>query len=452
MDAAYDDPPIPPPPAPRIYAGWVVLWALFALLILSQLAIYFGVGEPPLDKADKKPGLSTFRAAVLQQRISERLSPMPTGKAYADALAKELAQIRKGGIESIDEAQAVVVIAREAGHDPATDALTHLRGSKDAEAKAFLSLYEAGKVTSDSDKVDPYLRKWAKGFGEGKDGKAIRREMVPDNQVALILVVLTVALAGLALGVVLLLYGVIRVGQGDWKPVRYPMPLPDRLRGDTLAVRMVIFFLLFLTVPVAFAMLRGTISSAMLGLLAMLALAGLLVASLSLRIGPFRSSLSEVIGRRDKWLAKVLLGVAGWLANLPIALGAAVLSSMLLQFLPAPSHPVVEDVASATGIGPLLALFALTSLVVPFAEELSFRGLLFPSFLPFMRPVAAMLLSGFLFAAIHPQGPILWLSLASVGSVAAFLTYQSGSLIPAITMHAFHNFSLLLMNRLIMSG
>jgi membrane protease YdiL (CAAX protease family) len=48
-----------------------------------------------------------------------------------------------------------------------------------------------------------------------------------------------------------------------------------------------------------------------------------------------------------------------------------------------------------------------------------------------------------LFAAIHPQGPILWAGLAAIGVMACFLTHMTGSLVPAMVMHSVHNASVL---------
>ncbi|MCH8922998.1 MAG: ATP-binding cassette domain-containing protein [Planctomycetes bacterium] len=60
---------------------------------------------------------------------------------------------------------------------------------------------------------------------------------------------------------------------------------------------------------------------------------------------------------------------------------------------------------------------------------------LFPALAERLKsPWAGMLVSGFLFAAIHPQGPSGWPPLLAVGFMAALVTYQTGSLLPAMVL------------------
>ena len=80
--------------------------------------------------------------------------------------------------------------------------------------------------------------------------------------------------------------------------------------------------------------------------------------------------------------------------------------------------------------------------------EIAFRGLLFQGLALRFRVWPAIFISAMGFAMIHPQGGMLWPSLAWVGGMAAYLTYRQSSLIPAIVMHALHNTTLILLSRL----
>ena len=64
-----------------------------------------------------------------------------------------------------------------------------------------------------------------------------------------------------------------------------------------------------------------------------------------------------------------------------------------------------------------------------------------------MSPAA--LVSSFLFASIHPQGPVLWAALASVALFSCFLAQKTRSLVPSITMHLAHNTTLLALTLLV---
>jgi membrane protease YdiL (CAAX protease family) len=88
-------------------------------------------------------------------------------------------------------------------------------------------------------------------------------------------------------------------------------------------------------------------------------------------------------------------------------------------------------------------MYVLVSVMAPLIEETAFRGLLFPALSRYLSPAASILLSGFMFGAIHPQGPLLWAALGGIGAVAALLSYLTGSLIPSMVMHACQNFCVL---------
>ena len=81
-----------------------------------------------------------------------------------------------------------------------------------------------------------------------------------------------------------------------------------------------------------------------------------------------------------------------------------------------------------------------------------FRGTMLPAISRVTKsPAWGIVISSFLFAAIHPQGLVLWLSLATVGAMAAMVTYQTKSLVPAIVLHAVHNFAIMMMGLLVNS-
>jgi membrane protease YdiL (CAAX protease family) len=99
--------------------------------------------------------------------------------------------------------------------------------------------------------------------------------------------------------------------------------------------------------------------------------------------------------------------------------------------------------AGGQGAAEALATYLLAAVLAPFLEELTFRGLLFPALKRHMPWVAAAAVSGLTFAAIHPQGPLLWVSLGTLGVAGAVSAQYTGSLVPAMVMHALNNASVL---------
>jgi len=88
----------------------------------------------------------------------------------------------------------------------------------------------------------------------------------------------------------------------------------------------------------------------------------------------------------------------------------------------------------------MIGLFLVIAIFAPLIEEPTFRGLLFPALTKVFRsPFWGVVISGIMFAIIHPQGPVVWPSLAVIGISCAILTRQTGSLIPAVVLHFCHN-------------
>jgi membrane protease YdiL (CAAX protease family) len=88
----------------------------------------------------------------------------------------------------------------------------------------------------------------------------------------------------------------------------------------------------------------------------------------------------------------------------------------------------------------------MAAVIAPIWEEFMFRGLLFPAFSAVTKsPVLGAVISCFLFAAIHPQGPAGVPLLMTLALGMCFISYQTKSLIPNMVMHAINNAGALLM-------
>lgn len=86
----------------------------------------------------------------------------------------------------------------------------------------------------------------------------------------------------------------------------------------------------------------------------------------------------------------------------------------------------------------MLTMLVMAGVVAPFAEELVFRGLLFPWLRARLGVPAAVLLSALFFATMH-GALILIPALTVVGAAFAVIYQRSGSLWPAIVAHSVFN-------------
>jgi len=143
---------------------------------------------------------------------------------------------------------------------------------------------------------------------------------------------------------------------------------------------------------------------------------------------------------------EVAMGLLGYLAGLPIFLGAVMFTVILLTIKQAifpdqaapPENPMIELVGGASPL--LLVLFlALATTWAPLCEELVFRGALFRHMRGYMPALVAALIVGVLFAFMHNYGPLMTPPLIALGFNFALMREWRGSLIAPITAHFLHN-------------
>lgn len=149
-------------------------------------------------------------------------------------------------------------------------------------------------------------------------------------------------------------------------------------------------------------------------------------------------------GRKTRCLQLAL--IAG-VAVLPTAWLLQMFSVRLLQWLTfdAQAQQVVRDIqqaaSSATGSMGFVqnCLFGLCVIVVaPVAEEMLFRGLLYPTFKQLGYPRAALWGTAALFGLLH-MSPTAFLSLMFFGMVLVYLYETTDNLLAPIIAHSFFN-------------
>jgi membrane protease YdiL (CAAX protease family) len=158
------------------------------------------------------------------------------------------------------------------------------------------------------------------------------------------------------------------------------------------------------------------------------------------------------LGQRERGLARrVLFGpqplgarrtllftAGGYAVALPVVYCAGLIAQLVRGTPPISENPLIPILLESEAPLERLALLLTVSGLAPVFEEVLFRGLLLPELRRQLGPARAIALSGLLFAAIHMDLPAL-LPLTALGCVLGYLTHRSGSLLPAILLHALWN-------------
>ena len=438
-------PPIPPPvptPTRNIY-GWVMMWCLFALFFYGQMREAYG----PQDQ--KELDMVRLDSWSGGSEVSQfKLSTAGRGAlGSADDSVKDLLESLKKEPLTPVRAQMELLLSKELEQPVRKEAAEYLAKANKEEAAAFTALLAGEKPKSKLKKTDEFLEKYASALGRGLRGKELVNELKVTTHLP------NVALFGMAILVVgagslgSILFLALTAKSQPPPPNSFPARGVSKVLSDFLAYRMVAYELLFIFVPVAIAVIFGPSLYSTTAALALVCVSFVLIMQFQTPHAslPFR----EVIGSTKGWLRLAGIGVTGWLAVVPAMVIFAVISSYIFSFLPPPSHPVIDDLIQVKSLPAVVTIFVMTALIAPILEELTFRGTFFPALMAYMKPFTAMCVGGLVFAMIHPQGIILWLSLGSLGAMASYLYYRTGSLIPSITLHIVNNFMILMIQKVI---
>ncbi len=253
-------------------------------------------------------------------------------------------------------------------------------------------------------------------------------------------------LAGLVLLVVLALTGTIRSGLGSGGA-------SHAIYAETFAIWLAAFIgLQQMTrfVPAELSLLAALGAFALsLGVLAWPVVRGI-----PWRV--VRHDIGLTLGAKP-WL-EPLVGVAGYLATLPLlAVGLVItLTLMAIQQAAAgevptfgptggPAHPVVVYMTGPDA-WPKLQVLLLAAVAAPVVEETMFRGVLYRHLRDATGRldlvVSVLLCTGintFLFASIHPQGFLAVPALMSLACGMTLIREWRGTLVPSIVIHGLSN-------------
>jgi CAAX protease family protein len=130
----------------------------------------------------------------------------------------------------------------------------------------------------------------------------------------------------------------------------------------------------------------------------------------------------------------------GWAA---VLLGAFWLASGIVVsiFGEPPEQEITEEIKSEDGVLALAGYVGITCMVAPIAEEVFFRGFLFPVLRARAGVAWGVVITGALFSLVHAVGsPVEALIVLFVlGAGLCLLYLRTGSLLPCIGLHALNN-------------
>ncbi len=452
------------PPVMGMPFAWLFLFLLMGVASVSAIWGSFLLEETHPDRALLHTTLDRLGNEMLWEEIRNPLGK-PRGEVY-ERMAQELEKLPLKTKGAKGSAGRAILILKQTAHPDSppdfsllneeTDDILDTKSREEARRvrrelnQALRDLYSAKKLSKqDSARIQKTIRESAgETFPYSLALERAReisgeQESYKQKMIAAGLGFALMFLTGLGVVVV---YFLLRV-TGQLRPVGLPLQNAPGTLGDHLALRTLAYLVAFVglgsllgvQVEDRLGESWGALVSVLVGLVA-----GILL--LYVPFGGISFSLRDLGLKREDVGKGILWGLAGWIANVPF-LTFLVPLGLLLRWIPSKEHPVVTQVAEGE---PWLPIFLVGSFLAPLVEEIFFRGCFFQGLsLRTGRIGLSLVISALAFAMMHPQGGIALPGLAWVGIMAGFLTYQTGSLLPAIVMHILHNTSLLLLLRLL---
>ncbi len=428
---------------------WIAIALLIGLLCASQLN---SILNPPGMSADKA---RLMRLVNELEKDYENTEPNQRQEFNAKAIEKisDFKAEKKGTRGSIARIKLILTQALNPSAPPefgelnaeTDDVIETESRQKISEIRkklnvALTRLYSSKSLTTvESKEISKVIRQYASGGWPYELAVQRASELSAEPRVDKTFRLMNVISVGFLGGGILcwLLYFSYRA-RNELVPVGTPMANEPREIGDSFGARFFLYIIVFGTLPAILAPFFITLfgdhwgSSAGGWFASILSLCLIVIPIYNVKGGFEKVGISKMnFGLNCLW------GFAAFLANLPVLVIAQLLGEKFLDWIPTGEHPAIQSLAEPATVLPTLVSAVLVAAI---AEEVFFRGCLFQGILIRLKsPFWAVLLSSLCFAAIHPQGGAAWLGLGFIGAMGAMMFHQTGSLIPAIVMHAFNN-------------
>lgn len=435
----------------RLPGGWIAFLIIFLLYASVQfVGIFSKEPETVVSVATEE---ITIKATVKQELMMSDLAKMSQGapvptKSSLDSLKTTEDQLKEKMDESSEAAALLLTSQTIRGVELDGMALDKLILSEDPKLVSLGEAFEGSLKNASEIKRNDLVGKVAQWKAKNPNEKKIPLSAtgVGSNVVlatVFMLYLMGVFVGGLSLGA----FYLVKKFTGSLPSAGFQNLLTNG-QADRHAMRMFFYMLAFVLLSIIGASASNALNLdpvwTMVGYMFLLAL--MIPSIVTLAINGPKLPLKAIWGDTSEPFKKVLWGIGGFMVNFPIAITVLLGMSRFSAYLPTPGHEATEMIAKSSGPGMMLGLFLVIAVFAPLIEEPTFRGLLAPALGKIMRsPAWGIVVSGIMFAIIHPQGPVVWPSLAIVGISAAILTRQTGSLIPAVVLHFCHNATIVML-------
>ncbi len=457
-----------PPPLPLSVEGKIspIVWVRWALVAVFFIALTFStvaeIDSEPVDlNAPSSSDVLELKMALTVINMETGARPLaPTrpdsgGLSQGDGALRSLELKLEPKGRKNDESAALLAFVQSVRTEIADpEVLQRLATSKQEELRPLAKLYGRKKLseaelqvlkteTSELPEIGRFIALSVNEY-EG-DYNARKREFPVTDLIGILGMVGILTMGGLLGVVVWTMYFSMRK-RPSWAPQGHFFDSLTSEEGSKLGLigaGCVGMFVIVQGIAVAATASLDESVQMILATLTFLALLFALLAVVPVGGRPFLKWLNQSQFSVGKQIG---IGLLGWAANLPVLLILLGVMSRVIQDAN-PSHPATEMISSG---GPLMLIAVLLAATIsaPIWEEIVFRGALFGGMRSTLRSKpwglwVSIVLSSLAFAAIHPQGPALWIGLGWIGAMGCFLSYYTRSIIASITMHAMHNGTLM---------
>jgi membrane protease YdiL (CAAX protease family) len=410
----------------RAHKAWLAL-LVAATAGLIHIQWNWESGAPAPAERDDSPMRAVGRVAVGVHELEKSAGD----RGQTERMIDELDDLE---LDDADRLRRAIVEAEVKGPEPALKILRATKG--EAEDRALLERRYGGQELTEAERarlVERYewFGRLSNVYGRPDDDPE-RAELLDSARNAAI-VGLTFgasALPAVLLGFVLLIAFVVNVGRGK---IRMRFALYDEGSGDVVWLQTVVIGLVIFLALVTGIFEAVGVPGPLQPWLALLALLWPLVRGM--RPGEWAGGLGLRGGQGA--LREIRAGVFGYIGGLPLIVLGYWMTARLSHITGLqPDHPIRQEIGGAT---PVWFLVLSTVVWAPLVEELLFRGAFYRYLRPSVSVVGAAIISGLLFAALHPQGLAGIPVILSIAVVFAGLREWRGSIYASMTAHALHN-------------
>jgi membrane protease YdiL (CAAX protease family) len=458
----FEEPPLPEqaalPEHTPVRGHPVAAWGII-LAVVSAVVVLQSLRPAPVEK-QAAPGQEE-KGLDFMARLLVGLREVMGSNAEAD-LEKSATQLDVDGIRQ--HHRAAVVAGEVAGPAAALRALDRPppagSGQETAEEKRLNDLLiRLYRGHSDPAALAPgeqlFLREQLGWYGDlalaprgGPDTEARKEVLAPaENLVKELSAAVAGGCGALVLGLLLLIVLLVVLGSGPQRRGFRPGSAYGGVYAETFALWLVVY----LALNVAAAFVPGEshlFVGSLLGLGSLCVLAWPVLRGASWTT--VRRDVGLFFGRRP--VADILSGPVTYLASLPLLLLGLLAVFVLYQVLNSvgaspgrPSHPIEQFLVKPDS-WVMFQVFFAACVQAPIVEETFFRGVLYRHLREAtgawgfaLSLLASALINGFLFAVIHPQGPLGVPVLMALAVGFSLGREWRGSLASNIIAHGIHN-------------